>query len=188
MECSGVFGLDLNRKETAQALGVDPTTLDAWVAKGCPATRHGKGNPASFSLPDVITWRIAHETERLMSGGDPAELDRLRARKLELDIEAKELDLSLRRGDIANVSEIADAFRDLIVGGREYVCRVAPGRIARAAFGGSEATIRQVAQAEIEAALTDWSKQSIVDVIEGEGGRVPDGWPDCMEDASHEVA
>jgi len=188
MEYSGVFGLDLNRKQTAQAIGVDPTTLDAWVAKGCPATRHGKGNPASFALPDVIAWRIAHETERLMSGGDPAELDRLRARKLELDIEAKELDLSLRRGDIANVSEIADAFRDLIVGGREYVCRVTPGRIARAAFGGSEATIRQVAQAEIEAALTDWSKQSIVDVIEGEGGRVPDGWPDGSEDASHAVA
>jgi phage terminase Nu1 subunit (DNA packaging protein) len=165
--------LELTRKETAAALGVDPTTLDSWTVKGCPASHPGKGRPASFDLQKVIAWRIEHEVERALTRGNPGDDDReaWQTRKLAAQARLAEIEVETRKGRLVDADEITDAFTVLVIGGREHVRNVAPGRIARRAVGEtSEGAIAAVAKDEIEAALTQWSLGEILDLVEAHGG------------------
>ena len=165
--------MELTRKETAAALGVDVTTLDAWTVKGCPASHPGKGRPASFDLQKVIAWRIEHEIEKALTRGNPGDEDReaWQTRKVAAQARLAEIEVETRKGALVGTDEITAAFDVLIIGGREHVRNIAPGRIARRVVGEtSEGIVLSVAKEEIESALTEWSHSRILDVIEEHGG------------------
>lgn len=165
--------MELTRKETAAALGVDPTTLDSWTVKGCPASHPGKGRPASFDLQKVIAWRIEHEVERALTRGNPGDDDReaWQTRKLAAQARLAEIEVETRKGRLVEADEITDAFVTLVIGGREHVRNVAPGRIARRVVGEtSEGAIVAAAKDEIENALTQWSLGEVLDLVEAHGG------------------
>ena len=165
--------MQMNRKQTASALGIDVTTLDAWTVKGCPASHPGKGRPASFDLQKVIAWRIEHEVEKALTRGNSSDDDReaWQTRKISAQARLAEIEVETRKGRLVEADEITDAFVTLVIGGREHVRNVAPGRIARRVVGEtSEGAIAAAAKDEIEAALTQWSLGEILDLVEAHGG------------------
>lgn len=131
------FHLELTRKETAAALGVDVTTLDDWTVKGCPASHPGKGRPASFDLQKVIAWRMEHEIEKALTRGNPSDDDReaWQTRKIAAQARLAEIEVETRKGRLVDADEITAAFDVLIIGGREHVRNIAPARIAWRAVG-----------------------------------------------------
>lgn len=165
--------MELTRKETAAALGVDPTTLDSWTVKGCPASHPGKGRPASFDLQKVIAWRIEHEVEKALTRGNAGDDDRdaWQTRKIAAQARLAEIEVETRKGRLVDANEITDAFVTLVIGGREHVRNAAPGRIARRVVGEtSEGAIAAAAKDEIETALTQWSLGEVLDLVEEHGG------------------
>ena len=173
MECSGVFGLELTRKDTAAAIGIDVTTLDNWTVKGCPSSRPGKGRPASYDLQKVIAWRIEHEIEKALSRGNPGDEDReaWQTRKIAAQARLAEIEVETRKGRLVEADDISDAFTVLVIGGREHIRNVAPGRIARRVVGETvEGVIAAAAKEEIELALTQWSRSQVLDLVEEHGG------------------
>ena len=165
--------MELTRKDTAAALGIDPTTLDSWTVKGCPASHPGKGRPASFDLQKVVAWRIEHEVEKALTRGNPSDADReaWQTRKIAAQARLAEIEVETRKGRLVDANEITDAFVTLVIGGREHVRNVAPGRIARRVVGETdEGAIVAAAKDEIETALTQWSLGEILDLVEAHGG------------------
>ena len=167
--------MELTRKDTAAALGIDVTTLDSWTVKGCPASHPGKGRPASFNLQKVIAWRIEHEVEKALTRGNPSDADReaWQTRKIAAQARLAEIEVETRKGGLVDANEITDAFVALVIGGREHVRNVAPGRIARRVVGETdEGAIVTAAKEEIELALHEWADSKVLDEIEAAGGAV----------------
>lgn len=167
--------MELTRKDTAAALGIDPTTLDSWTLKGCPASHPGKGRPASFDLHKVIAWRIEHEVEKALTRGNAGDDDRdaWQTRKIAAQARLAEIEVETRKGRLVDTDEISHAMSVLVVGGREHVRNVAPGRIARRVVGETdEGAIGAAAKEEIELALHEWADSKILDEIEAAGGAV----------------
>ena len=165
--------MELTRKDTAAALGVDVTTLDSWTVRGCPASHPGKGRPASFNLQKVIAWRIEHEVEKALTRGNAGDdgRDAWQTRKIAAQARLAEIEVETRKGGLVDVNEITDAFVTLVIGGREHVRNVAPGRIARRVVGETdEGAIAAAAKDEIETALTQWSLGEVLDLVEEHGG------------------
>ncbi|MEW6520772.1 MAG: terminase small subunit [Thermodesulfobacteriota bacterium] len=51
------YEMSVNRKELAKLFGVAPTTVDAWVSRGCPVIlKDGKGRPSQYDTADVFKW------------------------------------------------------------------------------------------------------------------------------------
>lgn len=180
--------MELNRTEAATALGIDPTTLDSWVRQGAPVVeKNGKGRPSAYSLPDLVQWRIQHEIsralDRLEQKADPGEIDRLRARRLELENQRRELDLDKVRGELVGAAEVAAAMSKLVVGGRSHLMAIVPSRIAAEAEAAPNGSIREIARREIRMALEDWGTRGIADVIRTCGGAIDPaavaGCPTC---------
>lgn len=175
--------LVFNRTETAALIGVDKTTLDEMRRRGLPVVaKSGKGVPSEYFMPDVIAWLRKYErdraVERIERKANPDELEGLKAEKLRLEIEAKEMENARTRGDLADVDEIASLMSAIVIGGRELVRNVAPSRIAQRAAAAPASQLREIAKQEIEHALQDWHDRTIVSEIEGAGGRVKVGFPD----------
>ena len=167
--------MELTRKDTAAALGIDPTTLDSWTLKGCPASHPGKGRPASFDLQKVIAWRIEHEVEKALTRGNAGDDDRdaWQTRKIAAQARLAEIEVETRKGRLVDTDEISHAMSVLVVGGREHVRNVAPGRIARRVVGETdEGAIVTAAKEEIELALHEWADSKVLDEIEAAGGAV----------------
>jgi phage terminase Nu1 subunit (DNA packaging protein) len=170
---------DMTRRDLARALKVDETTVDRWTAQGCPAVRRGKGVPSSYDLAAVVSWRIEHETARALDRAErqaePADLDRLKARRAELDIERRELDLARARGEVVPTADIDIALDRLVIGGRQHVLATAPDRAARRIAhrpGAGAEAVATIVREEIRAALESWSRESLSDLIRSCGGRL----------------
>lgn len=174
----------LNRGEMADVLGKEPGTLDRWTREGAPVLdRPGQGRAAKFDSAAVINWAIAREVERALeraeAGAAAEDLEEWRTRKMAAQAQLAEIEVARARGELVLADEIGRAMHDLITGGREYVRRVAPGRIARRVVGETdEGTIRRAAQEEIELGLTDWSEKAAIDAVADAGGRVSERYRD----------
>jgi phage terminase Nu1 subunit (DNA packaging protein) len=150
--------MKLNRTETATAIGCTPGTLDAWVRDGCPCeARPGQGKAATFDLPAVIAWlrerAAAQAIDRAQRAADAGDLDALRARKLALSIEAAELDLAIRKREVAPVAEFERVQRHAATVIRSNILNV-PARAALQLLGETdEARFREILRAELTLAL-----------------------------------
>ena len=160
----------MNRKQTAAALGVDPTTLDSWTAKGCPADRHGKGNPATFDLSEVVRWRIQFETEKALEAvsRDAGDLDALRARKLAAEAGIREIQLARAKADLIPAQEFELALSSLLIAARVQVCEVLPVRAARRVLGETDETrLREALRDEARTACADLADADADDIFRG---------------------
>ena len=162
--------MQMNRKQTAAALGVDVTTLDAWCSKGCPADRQGKGVPASFDLPAVVAWRIQFETEKALEtvSRDAADIDALRARKLAAEAGIREIQLARARADLIPAEEFELALASLLTAARVQVCEVLPVRAARRVLGETDETrLREALRDEARTACADLADADADDIFRG---------------------
>jgi len=92
-----------SKARLAELLGLSLKTIDHMVRKGCPAHRNGaKGKPWQFDVAAVARWR---EQQAVANAPRPkvVDLDALKAQKMQLDIEAAELELARQRGDVVAV-------------------------------------------------------------------------------------
>lgn len=162
--------MQMNRKETAAALGIDVTTLDAWTAKGCPADRHGKGNPATFDLSEVVRWRIQFETEKALEAvsRDVGDLDALRARKMAAEAGIREIQLARAKADLIPAEEFELALSSLLTAARVQVCEVLPVRAARRVLGETDETrLREALRDEARTACADLADADADDIFRG---------------------
>ena len=88
----------LNQKQVAAAMGTNPRTIRRWVADGCP-----KNDDGTYSLPDVVGWRIDLEAEAAAPSTEDgarylAEWRKERAQIARMDREERETVL-IRRED-----------------------------------------------------------------------------------------
>lgn len=97
---------DTTSKEiVSRFFGVDPGTVSAWLAEGCP------GSPGKYSLDEILQWvkrnRWCQSSDPLMAGGDSANLERYRGVKADL----AELDLQERRGTLVDQDTVKPVFQ-----------------------------------------------------------------------------
>ncbi len=87
------------QRETAAALGVNSRTLRGWHDSGCP-----RNGDLSYSIPDVIGWRVAVAEARAdeTGNGDSPELEKWRRARREL----AELDLHERRRELVRADVV----------------------------------------------------------------------------------
>ena len=172
MECSGIYRMELNRKETALALNIDCTTLDSWADKGCPSRRNGKGTPARYVLADVVRWRVEHEVSRALEAvsrsTDAGDLDALRARKMVAEACIREIQLARARADLIPAEEFELALSSMLVAARVQVCEVLPVRAARRVLGETDETrLREALRDEARTACADLADADADDIFRG---------------------
>jgi phage terminase Nu1 subunit (DNA packaging protein) len=169
--------MELNRTGAAEALGIDPTTLDRWVRDGAPVIeKNGKGVAGRYRLADLIAWRIASEADKAIAKiertAKPEDLDALKARRLELENERRELDLAKARGELVRVDEISAAMLRLVIGGRGFLTTTVPSRCASEIAIAPNGSIRQIVEREMNAALGEWSRLGVAALIRSCGGQI----------------
>ena len=61
MKRQAATGEIVNRSALARVMGVSPTAIDSWLARGCPVITEpepGKADQYRFDTAAVIQWRI----------------------------------------------------------------------------------------------------------------------------------
>src|SRR5215472_14807109 len=103
---SNFTGQVANRAEMAGILGVSPTTLDRYVAAGCPVAARGTlRREYQFNSAQVIAWRDRREAEARAQSADATEDDAKRRHQLAA-AELKELELAEKRGQMIRVDDV----------------------------------------------------------------------------------
>lgn len=169
--------MEANRTEAASALGIDLTTLDAWVRQGAPVLhKAGKGIPSRYSIPALVAWKVQHETDRALAKlerqAKPEELDALKARRLELENERRALDLAKTKGEVAPIGEIAAIFGRRIIATRSALMDRVPLRVASELARDPSANPRELVRREMRQALEALSTANIIAAFAEAGLRV----------------
>lgn len=90
-----------NRTQVAEIFGVALTTIDRWVAAGCPVIEKGKkGTPSVYDTADVFRWVQNSEN----GGGIAEEIEREKLRKLRRENDIEE-------GQVAPVELLTEALQ-----------------------------------------------------------------------------
>jgi phage terminase Nu1 subunit (DNA packaging protein) len=173
--------MQVNMTELTDIFGYAYNTLNAATKDEPPlpvADRPGKGRAATFDTVAVHKYFVEREVRRALektAGG--SQIEELRAAKLAEEVETRKMQNAVTRGELVNADEIATAMSTLIIGGREYLRRTTPQRIARRLIGESDpTTIAKVVKDEVENALREWNEGVIIDLIEDEGGKATIHW------------
>jgi phage terminase Nu1 subunit (DNA packaging protein) len=156
--------MELNRKETALALDIDPTTLDHWADRGCPGQRAGKGLPARYVLGEVVRWWIDREVEKALEqvqSADDHDLDALRARKLAAEAGLKELQLRRANADLIPADEFDAALKSMLTAAQVQACEVLPVRAARRLVGETD-------ERRLREALRDEARQACAEIADAD--------------------
>ncbi|MCJ2068306.1 terminase small subunit [Methylobacterium sp. J-030] len=122
----GNSGRQLERSEIASLYNVTVSTVDGWVARGCPQIDGGsKIGPAQFDVAAVFRWRIGRAVaDALMAlDGDAAGMTREEAegRKALAEARLAELDRHERAGrimaraDLPKLRRILDPFNAIML-------------------------------------------------------------------------
>lgn len=159
----------VNRTELANFLEVAETTIDRWVAReDCPIeSRPGQGKATTYSSGDVVRWWIKREVKKAeaRTESDGADLDALRARKLELDAELRALQLAKEKGEVCNLAELERTLSGIVIHCRSQLLAL-PQRLAPLLVGETDETrMTQVIQAEVRLALTELSNDNVEQVL-----------------------
>ena len=89
------------------------------------------GNKKLYPLREVVAWHEAKAVERALGEVDTGAMDAAKLRKLEAEAELKELDLSVKRGDLVPLDEVGDLVRESL-DAVDSVLRHSPSRFAPA--------------------------------------------------------
>lgn len=158
----------LSRADTAHFFGVAPTTVDAWIRKGCPvvkaATGPGSGrNRWQLDSADVAEWRRKVAMEEILDDVEVLDVDKARARKMTAEAALAEYDLAERRQQTMLIEDIAS-----VVSSEYATCRTRilaiPAKIApRLASIPSPAEIQRLLEGELTSALAELSYGAVED-------------------------
>lgn len=161
----------LNRTELGNFLDVAETTIDRWIAReGLPVLhRPGQGKEMQFDSGEVIRWWIDRETARASSRADSADLDELKAEKLKVETEIKQLQLAREADLIAPVEQIEKAMTHAFVSLRQAL-RVLPQRVEPMLIGETDSVrFKSVLLTEIDQALNELAEIDLLTGTEFEG-------------------
>lgn len=148
-------GQKVNRSGLADVFGISMPTVDAWVRNGCPGvkTGSGKGGSWEFDTADVARW-LQQRAADDAGGGDVADENALKRRRMAVTLKADELDLAKQMGLVAPIEDFERAQAKMFAMLRQAIMTV-PARVAMTLVGEkSEIRIKQVLNAELAAALT----------------------------------
>lgn len=96
----------LNQKSVGAAVGVSARTIQNWCDQGCPRNEDG-----TYSAPAVVQWLLAQQNTG-------SEYDTQRERLAAAQAEKVETENRLRRQELAEMAEVADAWSDHIANAR----------------------------------------------------------------------
>jgi phage terminase Nu1 subunit (DNA packaging protein) len=109
------LGEVVNRAHLAAVFGVARTTVDAWVAAGCPVVKRPakRGDAYQFAAPAVHAWPVERAVHAAAGGeagaGDTAALTAERARLARLQGDAQEMKNAEQRGELLPRDEVTAA-------------------------------------------------------------------------------
>ena len=143
-----------NRSEIAQLFAVSPTTIDAWIRRGCPIeARGGHGRSHVFSIPKVVAWRISEVADQNEPSGDVISFDEARTRKMIAEAEAAERDLARLRSDFVEIDLAAEVLERHLESVRQQLLNL-PSKLAPIlARAGTAKACRDVASREVDTIL-----------------------------------
>jgi phage terminase Nu1 subunit (DNA packaging protein) len=151
----------LNRADTAEAMGVNVTTIDRWVKEGCPVAQRGsRGVEWAFDLPALIRWwgdRRAADAE----ADAPDDLLEIEKRTKQAAMFKAELELAKARGEVASVREFELAQSRAMAAIRARVMNV-PQRVVTQLLGETDATkFKDKLKGELREALEQAADEDI---------------------------
>lgn len=111
-------------QQLATTLGVNKKTVQQWMTEGCPHTRHGARDVA-LVLAEVWRWRYDQERKRTQDEGEAEQ----RRRKVAAEAELKEMEVALRRGEMAELAAVEQAWAAMLTPLRSQLTTL-PGRLA----------------------------------------------------------
>jgi phage terminase Nu1 subunit (DNA packaging protein) len=97
-------GTEVSREKCAEIFGVARSTLDGWVASGCPVAKPSprRGVTAGYNTADVFAWRL--EQVKLAMGGGALDLNSERARLARLQADGQEMRNEQLAGRLVDVA------------------------------------------------------------------------------------
>ncbi len=102
---SKIKGQSVTRQGLADVFGVSLPTIDSWVRQGCPNVKKGGlGKAWEFDTAAVAQWQKEKAVEDATGGIDASE-DELKKRKAQAETELVELELLLKKGELAPIFE-----------------------------------------------------------------------------------
>jgi len=138
----------------AQILGVALTSLDSFVKEGCPVIKKaGKGVASEYDAPSVVQWYVQRMTEKAASRADAGDLDRLKARKLEIENETKTIALLREKGEILPLRQFEQTLATVLASIRAPMLSLPQRATMRLAGETETSRIALVLREEVEAAL-----------------------------------
>ncbi|GHE88365.1 hypothetical protein GCM10016455_05620 [Aliiroseovarius zhejiangensis] len=157
-------GIQLNRAEMADAMGITPPTLDEWIRRGCPAVQKGaRGRPWIFNSAQVMRWR-EDDVRAQSKGVEVSSKEELNRRKLEAEVELVELELATATALVAPVEEFERAMQKGFAEVRSRLRGVLPARVAaRVAALTGETEIKEVLREEIDEVLEALANAALVE-------------------------
>lgn len=158
------MGRRVNKRELEEILGYSHVTLTEWQEAGMPIEERGdRGEANVYDTEAVIKWLIARESGRGRAESEKERLTRLQADEIELNMEAKRVQMAQTRGDLVNVVEFEATYSRLIVHARNFL-RTQPVPLvqALALLDGEEAKVQRV-QDLFDEFLTKLSRPALPD-------------------------
>ena len=105
----------VGQENIAEIFGVAPKTIIAWQEAGMPILKRGQPGIASeFDSAECIRWYAEFQLAR-------ANADRPRDRLNRAQAELAEINLAVRRGELASVTELSRLMRAGILNAREFL-------------------------------------------------------------------
>jgi terminase small subunit / prophage DNA-packing protein len=146
-----------NREEMAGILGISPTTLDRYVALGCPISSRGTvRREYRFNSAQVIAWRDERKAAAL-AAENPAAATVTDAKKRHAMAVAElvELKLAERRGQMIAIDDVLPAISEQLAAVRSRLLAM-PGRLAQSVAAMSDPlAVERAVNDEIISALSE---------------------------------
>lgn len=122
-----VEGIELTQGDVGVLYGVTTRTVRNWEDDGLSS--RAEGNRKFYRLVELVRWHEAREVARALESVDTSAMDAAKLRKLEAEAAGKELDLSIKRGELVPMEEVERLVREALET-VAAILRHAPSRFA----------------------------------------------------------
>ena len=174
----------LNQRQIAEIMGVSTETIRNWVSSGCP-TRPGSGGVKLYLPSEVIAWREDRIKRAALDSVELTDVEEAKRRKLAAEASMAEIDLATKRGDVANITVIADEVGSALASCRARLIGVGSAVAPRLSIAANAAEMRAIVDEAIYAALEEIS-DGVLGFAGRSGGAGPGG--DIGEDGGDDEA
>ena len=163
----------VNRSRLAVVFGVARTTVDAWVAEGCPMIKRpaSKGDPAEFDTAEVHAWLIKRAVTRATAdrpaAGDQLDLEAERALLAREQRIAQEMKNQAARGQLLPRAEVTAAVQSAFTRVRARMLALPTKAAPQVASLRTLAEIKTVLTELVHEALRELSETEVVALAEG---------------------